>query len=251
VPLTLLCLHGWGGTRESFHELKGALHGSDITVLAPDLPGFGSQPEPPQPWTNNDYADWVMQWMAANGQRPTANEPWALLGHSHGGRVAIKLVTGKLQAAGIALPSHLFLCAPAGIRRGQYLRRAVGWVLAKTGKLLLGFPLAISRIQPVARRLLYRLLRTHDYETASPAMRRTMVLVTSENLRPVLGGITVPTDLFWGEDDRITPLRDGQLAQRAINGSTLHTYPSVRHRVHRERAREIAAIIRSHLSAGR
>src|SRR3989344_3049617 len=58
----LLCLHGWGGSKESFSELREALKNTDIEILTPDLPGFGSEPEPDRPWTVDDYAEWGAKW---------------------------------------------------------------------------------------------------------------------------------------------------------------------------------------------
>ncbi len=52
----LVCLHGWGGSKESFTELREALKDSGVEILTPDLPGFGSEPEPDHPRTTNDYA---------------------------------------------------------------------------------------------------------------------------------------------------------------------------------------------------
>ena len=39
----LLCLHGWGGSGGSFAELRAALHGTELEILTPDLPGFGAE----------------------------------------------------------------------------------------------------------------------------------------------------------------------------------------------------------------
>ncbi len=231
----LLCLHGWGGSKESFTELRKALNDTDIEILTPDLPGFGDEPEPTKTWTNDDYADWVRDWIGRN----IGEKRFLLLGHSHGGRIAVKL------AARHSLPiTHLYLCAPAGIRRRQPVKRFVGLALAKTGKALLSLPILLNHAKPLARRVLYRLLRTHDYEQASPAMRQTMIRVTTEDMRPLLAGIHIPTDIFWGTDDRMTPYTDAVIVKNGIKGSVLHTYPGVTHRVHRDRAKEIASVIK-------
>src|SRR3990167_11456027 len=73
MPTTLLCLHGWGGSKESSTERREALKDSDITILTPDLPGFGSEPEPSRPWTTDDYAEWVAEWLRSN--RPPLPNP--------------------------------------------------------------------------------------------------------------------------------------------------------------------------------
>lgn len=242
----LLCLHGWGGTKESFAELRGALAGDPVEILAPDLPGFGTEPEPPSPWATGDYAAWVTGMLRERGLDDDVLRERGLLvlGHSHGGRIALVL------AARRRLPvRHLFLCAAAGIRRPRHLKRVLGLTLAKSGSLLLRLP-GMERLRPLARRLLYRLVRVHDYERASPLMRQTLIRVTAEDLRPLLPLVEAPTDIFWGESDRMTPIADGRLMHERIRGSMLHVFPGVRHRVHRERAAEIAAVIRRVLEEG-
>ena len=244
---TLVCLHGWGGSKESFTELREALKGTDIEILTPDLPGFGSEPEPDHAWTTDDYAEWVAKWLSDQRQA-TSNQQWFLLGHSHGGRIAIKLVTSQLPKANCQLPAHLFLCAAAGIRHPRHFKRIAGLMLAKTGSFFLSIP-GLRALQPLGKKILYKLVRVHDYEKASPVMRETMIKVSAENLRPFLSKITVPTDLFWGTEDGMTPYGDAKIMERGIPGAVLHTYPGVRHRIHRDKAPEIAAVITSRLSS--
>ena len=257
MTTTLLCLHGWGGSKESFTELREALKGTDITILTPDLPGFGNEPEPKKPWTTDDYANWVVQWFVTN--RPPLPNPlprgegkirFFLLGHSHGGRIALKIANRKSDFGSglrrdesqIANPDHLFLCASAGLRHPRHFKRILGLTLAKLGKTLLKIP-GLTSLELLGKKFLYRLVRVHDYEQASTVMRQTLINVTKEDLRPLLSKITVPTDIFWGEDDGMTPVGDAHVMHREIAGSQLHLYPGVRHRVHRERAREIGEVI--------
>ena len=87
-------------------------------------------------------------------------------------------------------------------------------------------------------------MRVHDYERASPIMRQTLIEVSQEDLRSLLPTIKLPTGIFWGEDDGMTPISDAYVMHKAIEGSTLHTYPGIRHRVHRDKAEEIASVIR-------
>lgn len=241
MPTTLLCLHGWGGSAESFTELRGALKDTDIQILTPDLPGFGNEPEPKEPWTTDQYAEWVADWIDKNCKLQMANGKFFLLGHSHGGRIAIKLL-----ANGMMKPDHLYLCASAGLRHPRHFKRILGLTLAKTGKTLLKVP-GLKSLEPLGKKFLYRLVRVHDYEQASPVMRQTLINVAKEDLRPLLSTITVPTDIFWGEDDGMTPVSDAHVMHKEISGSTLHLYKGVRHRVHRDKAREIAEVIRETL----
>ncbi len=235
----LVCLHGWGGSKESFTELRAALAGTNLEILTPDLPGFGDEPDPPKPWTVEDYTAWTDAWVRAHVSAEQLRDGIFLLAHSHGGRIAITL------AARQAFPiRHLLLCAAAGIRRPRHFKRIIGLTLAKAGKTLLSIP-GIRRLQPLGKKFLYRLVRVHDYEQANPVMRQTLINVTAEDLRGLLPKIAVPTDLFWGERDGMTPLADGKLMHERIPGSTLHTYPETRHGVHRDRAKEIAEVVLS------
>jgi pimeloyl-ACP methyl ester carboxylesterase len=235
----LLCLHGWGGSKESFTELREAMKDMDCELLTPDLPGFGDEPEPPAPWDIEQYAVWVSKWMRDRfTEQELRDRSFSILGHSHGGRIAIWITVHSLLPV-----SHLFLCAAAGIRHPRHFKRIAGLTLAKTGKFFLKIP-GLNLLQPIGKKFLYKLVRLHDYEKASALMQQTMIKVVSEDLRPLIAQIQTPTDLFWGESDGMTPIADGRLMHNLIVGSTLHTYPDVRHAVHRDRAKEIAEIVR-------
>ncbi len=238
MSVTLVCLHGWGGSSESFNDLRTHLKDAPIKILSPDLPGFGKEPEPAHPWTVDDYADWVSRYIVEH-----VDGPFFLLGHSHGGRVAIKLALRD------ELPiQHLFLCASAGIRHARHFKRIVGLTLAKTGKFFLSIP-GVNALQPLGKKLLYKLVRVHDYEKASPVMRQTLILVSKGDMKPLLHGITQPTDLFWGHQDGMTPFSDALVMEKLIPNSTLHAYPDARHGVHLTKAAEIAAVIKGFVSA--
>ncbi|PIP65661.1 hypothetical protein COU77_00175 [Candidatus Peregrinibacteria bacterium CG10_big_fil_rev_8_21_14_0_10_49_16] len=237
----LLCLHGWGGSKESFTELREALKGMDIEILTPDLPGFGDEPEPPRPWNVDDYALWVEQWLAHRPVNQLTDHPLFIAGHSHGGRIAMKLALRK------NIPiTHLFLCAAAGIRRPKHGRRIAGLTLAKTGKLLFYIP-GLRSLQPIGKKCLYKLFRVHDYEHASPLMQKTLIQVSKEDFKPLLSQIHLPTDIFWGEEDSMTPLADGILMHESIKNSQFYKFPHTRHSVHQNRAQEIAEVIRARI----
>lgn len=229
---TLVCLHGWGGSGESFTELRKELAGKEIRILTPDLPGFGNEPEPKKAWTVDDYAHWTEDYIRKN-----TDGPFILLGHSHGGRISIKL------AARQSLPiAHLILCAAAGIRHPRHFKRIAGLMLAKSGKFFLSVP-GLHALQPLGKTLLYKLVRVHDYEKASEIMRQTLIEVSGEDLRPLLPLITQPTDIFWGTADSMTPYADAKIMDREIPQSELHGYGGTRHAVHKDRAEEIAHFI--------
>ena len=83
-PAKVVALHGWGRTRADWNA---TLQGYD--ALALDLPGFGATPAPDSGWSTSEYAEWVGECLdevvSSGGERPV------LVGHSFGGRVAVRL----------------------------------------------------------------------------------------------------------------------------------------------------------------
>jgi pimeloyl-ACP methyl ester carboxylesterase len=77
----VLALHGW---RRDHHDWDEVLEGLDAVAL--DLPGHGVAPEPPEPWSTRQYADWVAPVL-----RDLAGGPVVVAGHSFGARVAVQL----------------------------------------------------------------------------------------------------------------------------------------------------------------
>jgi pimeloyl-ACP methyl ester carboxylesterase len=86
----VLALHGWGRDHHDFDEV---LNGLDAVAL--DLPGYGVAPEPPEPWSTLEYADWVAPVLDELGSGPVV-----LAGHSFGGRVAVHLAAEAERATG-------------------------------------------------------------------------------------------------------------------------------------------------------
>ena len=123
----VVLLHGWGASSELWRPIAGHLRAS-FTVLAPDLPGFGRTPSPPAGWSVEDYARWVLALLDRRGVG-TAH----LIGHSFGGRVAIKLAARWPDRVGkVVLTSSAGIPPPRSARRRlrvarfKVLRRVAG-----------------------------------------------------------------------------------------------------------------------------
>ncbi|RZK88349.1 MAG: alpha/beta fold hydrolase, partial [Hymenobacter sp.] len=84
--LTYLALHYWAGAGHEFNHLRDLLP-AGTPLLAPDLPGFGSQAVPAGfDYSVGAYADWVADLVAAQNL-----EEYILIGHSMGGKIALAL----------------------------------------------------------------------------------------------------------------------------------------------------------------
>ncbi len=210
-------IHGWGAETKKLEPLKRELGNLGWNVFLPKLPGFESKP-PKSVWGIKEYADFVYQKIKTSFKR----EEYIVFGHSFGGSIAINLASRSSDGL-----KRIVLCAPGGFSRGNYIKRIFFISLAKTGKIFLLTP----DIADMFRKLLYKFAREHDYEKTSGIMREVFKKVISEDLRPGLRNIKVPTLILWGEKDKMAPVSGADLINKSIQNSTIKIFNEEGHRL--------------------
>lgn len=120
---TIVMLHGWGASRQSLSALAKELSKKYQVVLV-DVPGFGESAKPTKSWGLSEYAEWVQSFL----QKIKIKNVYALLGHSNGGAIAIKLTSLGFQS------EKLILLGAAGIRKRNRGRKLLFKAVAKTGR---------------------------------------------------------------------------------------------------------------------
>ncbi|MBL7159357.1 alpha/beta hydrolase [Candidatus Microgenomates bacterium] len=232
--VAIVILHGWGSEIEKWNPFKKELEKAGFEVFLPHLPGFGQADPSQQAWSVSDYAQWV--------KNKTLPENYFLIGHSFGGRIAIKLASENPKNL-----KGLILINSAGIKPKNSLKRVFFLVLAKMGKLFFDLPPFLF-FKDFSRKILYKLAREKDYYQAKGVMRKTMKKVIGEDLKKDLKRIKIPTLILWGERDSLTPLADGELMNRLISGSSLLIFSKANHslplKMPEEVAQEIVKFIR-------
>jgi pimeloyl-ACP methyl ester carboxylesterase len=247
----LFMLHGWGGSKESWEvlmeelEKEGTLKGR--RCIAVDFPGFGESEEPGAPWSVTDYAHFTEKMIAAVYKELDLSGDFDLIVHSFGGRVAFKMLSPDFPHQISEKVDNLILVAAAGVKPKKTLRLRLASAAARTGKKLMSLP-GLRWAAPLAQKLLYKVLKTHDYEKTSGIMRETFLKVIDEDLSDALGHIKNPTLIIWGKRDSYVPLSDGKLMQQKILGSKLIVIPKGRHGIHRTFAPDIAKWIKEFLN---
>ena len=201
----IVFLHGWGSRAELFSGLI-ELAAKKYRVLAPDMPGFGDTPEPPEPWDVGRYADFVLEMLG-----PYSPKRVILVGHSFGGRVILKLTERELPFE----ISKIILIDSAGIKPKKSLRQRASLILYKCGRRIMSLP-PLKRLFPDAVEKMRKKRGSADYNAASETMRKTLVNVVNEDLRHTLPGVKAPTLLIWGTADTATPLSDAELMEKLI-----------------------------------
>jgi pimeloyl-ACP methyl ester carboxylesterase len=223
----VLVLHGWGASIEAVYPILKGLE-PVATVYALDLPGHGQSALPPEPWGVAEYQAFVAAFMdELEIKRP------AIVGHSNGGRIAIRMAATEPERA-----ARLVLVDSAGIRPKRTFRyyRRVG--MAKVGKYAaryLGKPGERLRARIVGR------VASTDYAAAGE-MRPTLVRLVNSDLREYLSRISVPTLLVWGADDADTPVADGRLMEQLIPDAGLVVLEGAGHYSYIDQAARFARI---------
>lgn len=191
VGKPVLLLHGWGASIDSMGLIFDDL-ATQYSVCAFDFPGHGKSGLPPTAWGVSDYAALVLRLMdTLSLQRPH------IIGHSHGGRVTIKLAVLHPERV-----DKIILVNSAGVRPPRPLKYYVRVLLAKIGTCLAKY---CGTYGEQARSLIYAAVASRDYANAGP-LRQTLVKIVQEDLTPILPQIQASTLLIWGEDDRDTPV---------------------------------------------
>lgn len=212
----VLLLHGWGVSSQSLAAVQEALAAAHRAV-ALDLPGFGWSERPAAVWGTAEYARHVAGFLDTQAI-PRA----AVLGHSFGGRVAI-----RLAAEHAARVSRLVLVASAGIRPARSARYYVRVGLVKAARGLFGLP-GWGRLGP---RLIARLTErvgSRDYRAAG-AMRPILVRLVNEDLAPMLPIIQAPTLILWGDRDQEVPRVAMDRITQGIPGARMVVFPGAGH----------------------
>jgi pimeloyl-ACP methyl ester carboxylesterase len=229
----VLVLHGWGASIEAVYPIVSGL-APVATVCALDLPGFGESALPPEPWGVEDYQEFVGAFMDA-----LSIECPAIVGHSNGGRIAIRMAATEPGRA-----SRLVLVDSAGIRPKRTLRwyRRVG--MAKLGKYAARF---LGAPGERLRALLVGRSGSADY-LAAGAMRPTLVKLVNADLRPFMPRVEVPALLVWGTEDAETPLSDAREMERLIPDAGLVELEGAGHYSYLDQPARFARIV-SHFIA--
>lgn len=198
-------MHGWGRSGNDFAEVVAGLD-----ALAIHLPGFGITPEPSEVWGSERYADEVAA--ALEGMPPVI-----LLGHSFGGRVAVRLAAKYPELVrGIVLTGVPLLRLTAAPKPALGYR-IIRW-LAKRGLI------SQTRLEAEKHRR-----GSADYRAAQGVMRDVLVTVIGEDYRDDLAKIAVPVRMVWGAHDTAAPTDAGEAASRLVPNATFRSVPGTEH----------------------
>lgn len=225
----VVLLHGWGANIDSFTPVHHDLD-KHFQVYAIDLPGFGHSEAPADSWGTTEYTNLVRQFLnALHIENPI------LIGHSFGGRLAIRLATTEKI-------NKLILVDSAGIRPRRKLNYYFKVYSYKLLKHIANLPILRIYLQNTVENVKKKVGST-DYQNANGVMRAILVKVVNEDLRELLPHIQVPTLLIWGENDTATPIADGKLMVKLLPDAGLVILKNAGHFSYLDKLNEFLLII--------
>ena len=186
-----LFLHGWGANKEIMKKAFGTYF-KDFRHVYVDMPGFGAS-SMHGALATKDYAKIMKSFLDELGASPKI-----IFGHSFGGKVATLLN-----------PHYLALLSSAGIVAKKPLWVRFKIALFKFLKLFgLGF--------------LYKFFATKDVKGMSKTMYETLKNVVDEDFSSKFADFGGKAFIFWGEEDKATPLKSGERVSRLVKNSEFH-----------------------------
>ncbi|MCI8461131.1 MAG: alpha/beta hydrolase, partial [Bacilli bacterium] len=198
----ILLLHGWGQNIAMMKPLgDNFCNRFRITIL--DFPGFGESEEPKEKWNIEMYSNMLEDFVKEVGIKKPI-----VMGHSFGGRVAIRFSSRN------AIEKLILFGSPC-IRIQEKLPLSV-----KVLKKLKTLP-GLNSLGEYMKKY----IGSRDYKAASPIMRQTLVEVVNEDLSKFAREIEEPTLLIWGEYDTEAPVAEAKELEKIMVDAALILLP--------------------------
>lgn len=229
----IVVLHGWGANIDTVIPIVNIL-ANNYKVYALDLPGFGKSEEPKEVLDSFGYAKIVKKFMEEMGISKAS-----FIGHSFGGKLSI--IFGAKYPE---LVDKLVLIDSAGLipKRGPkyyfkvYSFKSLRWIYTR----LFFWIKDEDRMKKF-----YEKFGSDDYRDSQGTMRKILVTVVNENLKPILKEIDAPTLLIWGDRDEDTPLYMGHIMEEEIKDSGLVVIEDGGHYSYLDDYNKFSAVIRA------
>lgn len=227
----ILILHGWGASIDTIMPIFNHLK-SHFKVYALDFPGCGKSQKPDEVLGAYDYSRITKQFIDIMEM-----DEVILIGHSHGGRVSLVLASEHPE-----LVKKMILIDSAGLIPKRKLKYYVKVYTFKTLKRLYNATFFwMDKDEKMER--FYKKFGSTDYKDADGIMRKILVKLVNEDLRPLLKDIKASTLLIWGRDDDATPVYMGEIMEKEIKDSGLVVLENAGHYSYLDQFLRFKAII--------
>ena len=250
-------LHGLSGCWQNWLQNIPPL-AADHRVIALDLPGFGESPMPADPISVSAYARLVVELLDELGVNDAT-----IVGNSMGGFIGcemairfparVRRLVLVAAAAGLSL-RHMRHERKRGLRARSenILFFGLGRLAARTDLVVRSRRLRRAMLLLVAahaERLPGPLIAEQAHGAGKPGFDDALEAMTAYPIRDRLGEIRCPALIFWGEEDRLVPVRDAAEFEWLILDARKVLYPDTGHMVMLEQPERFNADVRAFIKA--
>jgi pimeloyl-ACP methyl ester carboxylesterase len=247
---TLLMVHGFGASLETWHDIWPLLT-QDFQVVRVDLKGSGFSSKP----SDGSYSPQTQAGLIRQFARAIGLTRVVLVGHSLGAGITLlaaleeqqhtePVVQGLVLISAAALPQKTPFFVEA--YRNRWLRMA-GRILPAQVKARTTLRRIFTVDQQITDDRVERyahFLSLPNTESALVATAKALANVDAAATALQLGTLSVPTQIIWGDSDPAIPVANGRRLHALILNSQLDILPNTGHVPQEERPDETARLIR-------
>ena len=237
----VLLVHGLGGSWRNWLENIPFLSDRH-RVVALDLPGFGLSPMPDEAISMAAYGDLILNF----ADRVDLGPDTYLVGHSMGGFISTEAVTsdpGRFSRISLVSAAGISFATISGYRKSvtaavvkmmipvaaARMKRNLGRKRLRTAS----FAGVIAHPSMIGPEILWEL---GSYATLhSPALYEAAYALGGYDNRDALSEIEVPTQVVWGQQDRLVPVGAAYSYEKRIRDAELSLVDDCGHMVQLER----------------
>ena len=246
----LLCIHGFGASLYSWRNFVEPF-ANEYRIILIDLKGCGQSPKPRDTkYSTQDHADLLYQFILKHDLRNLT-----LIGNSFGGALSL-LLSLMLADAGESSRLKSLVLIDAGAYK-EYIPiylKLLSIPLINFGVYLIPSRFAaratLSKAYYDQTKITEEQISAYAAPIAAPggkhALRQTVRQLVPANFDDLIKryeDITVPTLIIWGRQDKIIPLKVGQMLNHDINNSTLKIIEECGHAPQEERPEETIPLV--------
>lgn len=193
----ILFLHGWGSSLEIYKDIINYLR-VDYRCLAIDLPNFGKSKDSSEGLMVKDYATILNEFLMVHNFKPDL-----IIGHSFGGKIAIEYVINY------GYDGKLLLCAPSIVKPTRHINYYLKKGIYK-----------VSKKFNIFNDYIKNKFSSSDYKNASDLLRPTLIDACSTYYDSELKNIENKCFIYWGSDDKTTPVDQGKRINKYLKNSS-------------------------------
>jgi len=252
----LLCIHGFGASLYSWRNFIEPFSKTNQLLLI-DLKGCGKSPKPKDTkYSTLDHAELILQFILERDLNDLT-----LVGNSLGGAISLLITILLMEQRALArLRSIILIDAGAYKEYIPLYLRLLSVTILNLPAYLLPSRLIAERVLRMAyydpEKITQEQIAAYAAPLSEPGSRHAL-LETAKRLVPPnfdelvakYKEIKVPTLIIWGRQDKIIPLKVGEMLDRDIPNSTLKVIEQCGHAPQEERPHETVELVSDFLKS--